>query len=77
MIKITPDVTACRLTIRLRPSAGGSQADITYMHTSLGPRGDAFVDSFTEDFYHRFMEEWETRINHFLRTGAVLPAAGE
>src|SRR5512143_1380955 len=43
MIKITPEVTACRLTIQLRAAGAGSEADVTYTHTSLGPRGDEFV----------------------------------
>lgn len=43
MLKITPQVTACRLTIQLRPDASGCEARITYSHTSLGPQGDEFV----------------------------------
>lgn len=72
MIKITPGVTACRLTILVRSAAGGSEADVTYSHTSLGPEGDAFVAAFTEDYYRRFMQDWEKRINHYLRHGAIL-----
>jgi len=74
MLKITPDVTACRLTIQLTASPTGSEADITYSHTSLGPRGDEFVASFTEDFYRSFMRDWESRINYFLTHGAALSA---
>src|SRR5262245_58203125 len=55
MLKITPELTACRLTIQLRASGGGSEADVTYSHTSLGPRGDEFVASFTEGFYRKLM----------------------
>jgi hypothetical protein len=73
MVKVTPGLTACRLTIRLRDAAHGSEAAITYMHTSLGPAGDAFVDSFTEEHYRGFMQEWERRLNHYLRTGTALP----
>jgi hypothetical protein len=76
MLKITPEVTACRLTIRLRACPTGSEADITYSHTSLGPRGDELVASFTEDFYRKFMQEWESRINHYLTHGTALPEAG-
>ncbi len=74
MIKITPKVTACRLSIQLRAMEGGCAADITYAHTSLGPDGDAFVASFTADFYRRFMRDWESRINHYLREGSALRA---
>jgi hypothetical protein len=76
MLKITPSVTACRLTIQLRPRVGGSEAEITYSHTSLGPRGDEFVASFTDEFYRRFMQDWEARVNHYLRYGTALRATG-
>lgn len=76
MIKITPSVTACKLTIQLHPVAGGSEATITYAHTSLGPEGDALVASFTEEHYRQFMRDWEARINHYLLHGSALPAAG-
>ena len=72
MIKITPAVTACRLTIQLRPVAGGSEASISYSHTSLGPAGDAFVASFTEEHYRQFMRDWEERMNHYLAHGTLL-----
>jgi hypothetical protein len=76
MLKITPTVTACRLTIQLRPAAGGCEADVTYSHTSLGPQGDEFIASFTEDFYRKFMQEWESRLNHYLRHGAAMSTEG-
>jgi hypothetical protein len=74
MLKITPQVTACRLTIQLRPAPGGCEAEVTYSHTSLGPRGDAFVASFSEAFYRTFMQDWEARLNHYLVHGAALQA---
>jgi hypothetical protein len=76
MLKITPLVTACRLTIQLSPNNTGSEAVVTYMHTSLGPEGDLFVDSFTEDFYRRFMQDWEARVNHYLLHGSALQLQG-
>ncbi|MCL4744457.1 MAG: hypothetical protein KJZ83_03475 [Burkholderiaceae bacterium] len=72
MLKITPGVTACRLTIQLRAAPGGSEAEVTYSHTSLGAQGDSFVASFTDDHYRGLMRDWESRINHYLRTGAAL-----
>ncbi len=74
MLKITPLVTACRLTIQLRPIATGSEAVITYTHTSMGPEGDAFIASFTDDYYRQFMKAWEARINHYLVHGSALRA---
>ncbi|HEX2529861.1 MAG TPA: hypothetical protein VHK70_00140 [Burkholderiaceae bacterium] len=76
MLKITPDITACRLTIQLRPVPGGSEADITYSHTSLGSKGDEFIASFTEDYYRSFMLDWESRLNHYLRHATALQVEG-
>ena len=72
MLKITPSVTACRLAIQLRRVAGGCEAQVSYTHTSLGPLGDAFVAAFTPAFYEKFMQDWEARLNHYLRTGQAL-----
>jgi hypothetical protein len=74
MIKVTPDVTACKLTIQVRAAGSGSEADVTYSHTSLGPQGDVFVASFTAEFYVQFMREWEDRMNHYLAHGTALRA---
>lgn len=70
MIRIAPDVTACRLTIQLRAAEGGCEAEVTYSHTSLGPRGDAFVAAFSEEHYRAFMLEWEAKLNRHLWTTA-------
>ena len=75
MVKITPEVTACKLTIQLAPAPPGCEATVTYSHTSLGPRGDEFVAAFTEEHYERFMRDWESRMNHHLSTGTRLPGA--
>jgi hypothetical protein len=66
MLKVTPEVTACRLTIQLRSAPGGCTAEVTYCHTSLGPAGDRFVAEFTADYYAQFMQEWESGLNAFL-----------
>ena len=76
MLKIIPGVTACRLTIQLSENGAECFADITYSHTSMGPAGDEFVSKFTADFYEKFMQAWETALNHFLKTGARLPEDG-
>jgi hypothetical protein len=76
MAKVTPGVTVCRLTIQLAPTANGSAADVCYRHTSLGPKGDEFVASFTDSYYASFMKEWEQELNHFLTTGQKLPPGG-
>ena len=72
MLKITPFVTACRLTIQVSGVAGGCEAVVTYSHTSLGPEGDKLVASFTDEYYQGFMQDWEARLNHFLKHGSAL-----
>jgi hypothetical protein len=76
MVKITPSVTACRLTIQVSEAPGGSAALVTYSHTSLGPEGDKFVAAFSEEFYLKFMQDWEARLNHFLKHGTALATGG-
>lgn len=66
MLKITPSVTACRLTIQVSRAECGSEAMVTYSHTSLGPEGDKFIAAFTEAYYTKFMQDWEARVNYFL-----------
>ncbi len=72
MLKITPGVTACRLTIRVSNAPNGCHAEVAYTHTSLGPDGDAFVAAFTADVYLEFMHNWERRLNHYLQHGTRL-----
>jgi len=72
MLKVTPQVTACRLTIQLRAAAHGTDAEIAYTHTSLGPEGDDFVEAFTSAAWLEFMGNWERRLNHYLRHGTAL-----
>lgn len=72
MLKVTPGVTACKLSIRLDRDPVGTAASVTYCYTSLGPAGDEFLDAFTEEYYARFMRDWESRLNHYLVTGEML-----
>jgi len=72
MLKVTPEVTVCRLRIALTGEAAGTAAEITYTHTSIGPSGDEFVERFTKEYYGEFMADWESRLNHYLSTGTRL-----
>ena len=75
MVMVVPEVTASRLSISLAPSPAGTDARVTYTHTSLGPEGDAFVAAFTQEYYEAFMREWEAQLNHYLTTGEMLRAS--
>jgi len=72
MVKITPGVTACKLSIALTATDEGTDARVTYSHTSLGPVGDEFIEGFSEEYYAVFMRDWESRLNHYLSTGEML-----
>ncbi len=73
-VRFTPGLTATRLAIQLAAAPKGTDARITFTHTSLGEAGDAFVDGFTEAAYAEFMQVWEKRMNHYLTTGTCLAA---
>jgi hypothetical protein len=73
MLKISPGTTACRLNVQLSEEGAGCIADVTYVHTSLGPAGDEFVAKFTAEYYEKFMQAWEKELNHFLKTACRLP----
>jgi hypothetical protein len=70
MVKVTPGLVVTRIRIRLGSASGGkTSADIRYSHTALGVEGKQLVDSFTRDDWVRFMERWESALDHYLRTG--------
>jgi hypothetical protein len=73
MVKVTPHHTVCKLEIALKASGEqGTQAEIAYQYTTLGPLGEAFLKGFTEEWYRDFMKEWEAALNHYLTTGEML-----
>lgn len=75
MVRIVPEHTACRLDIRLAADGDTAcTATVTYRLTSLGPAGDDAVGAYTAAHYAAFMQDWERRLNHWLRTGTCLPA---
>lgn len=76
MYKVIPGVTVTRLDIALTAGGtAGTRATVSYEHTALGPRGEELLHGFTAEHYREFMEEWEERLNHHLRTGEVLISA--
>ena len=66
MIKVTPGHTVGKLEISLSGDGnGGTQAQVSYSFTSLGPAGDNFLHTFTESWYAEFMKNWEDAMNHY------------
>ena len=68
--KVTPGVTVGKIEIALAADgADRTRATVSYEHTALGPKGEEFLEGFTEEWYRDFMEEWERLLNHYLETG--------
>ncbi|HVR43421.1 MAG TPA: hypothetical protein VMS56_08240 [Thermoanaerobaculia bacterium] len=66
-VKVTPGVTASRITIGLeRAAEGETRAEVIYSHTALGPEGERYVAEMTEDAWLRFITEWEEALNRHL-----------
>lgn len=69
-LKVTPGLSVGKIEIRLRRAEGDrTYADISYAYTALTEAGEQFVGSFTQEHYEGFMKEWESELNHFLKTG--------
>jgi hypothetical protein len=74
MFKVTPGFTVGKLQISLFANGRNvTNATITYEFTSLGPLGDAYLETFTEQWYKKFMQVWERQMNYYLETGEIIP----
>lgn len=73
LIKVTPELLLTRVRIQVREAGEGrSFAEISYTHTALGDAGQSIVDSLDAEQWQRFMERWESAMNHYLATGEKL-----
>lgn len=69
-IKVIPEFTVGKIEIQLRRGdSAKTLAEVSYGFTALSQPGTEFVEQFTEERYKEFMQEWESELNHFLRTG--------
>ncbi len=72
-VHVTPGSDVTEIDIRLRPDgADRSIATVRYAWTALGPPGMTLIRSKTPEAYIHAMREWETELNHLLRTGRKL-----
>jgi len=72
-----PNMIAAHIRIELAPATGGkTSAHIRYVYTGLSPAGNAVLERYTAEWFREKMQGWETAINHFLRTGSMIPAQG-
>lgn len=62
-----PEVRVTRLEIEcVADESGNTRASITYAHTSIGERGDAYLARFTEEHYANEMQLWQRAIDAYL-----------
>jgi len=72
-VKFTPRYFVVLVSIRLRSiEPGRTAAECRYQYTAVGQAGRDFVAGYTGAKYLEFMREWESELNHFLRTGMKL-----
>jgi hypothetical protein len=68
-----PGSIAVHIDIRLeRAGPAACRARVTYTYAALGPAGNPRVEAMTEERYREQMVEWESALNHYLRTGERL-----
>jgi hypothetical protein len=49
-----------------------SDALIRYVYTGLSPNGNREVERYSREWFQAKMENWETSINYYLRTGKLI-----
>jgi hypothetical protein len=58
------------LRIQLARSGGeGTRTHIHYRYTGLSPEGNSDLEHYDQKWFESKMQNWETTINHYLRTG--------
>ncbi len=72
---LLPGVLLVELSVVLTPlPQGKTRGEVRYAYTALSERGNARVAEMTEEHFAAFMRDWESQLNHFLRTGRKLDA---
>lgn len=75
-VKLTPGEVVVRIHIALsEDGTDRTEAMVTYTYTALSDVGRARVEAMTAEAYAAFMRTWEDALNHYLRTGMMLPSA--
>ncbi len=67
---IDPGSIITEIHIQLVAAAPGTtKAHIRYRYTGLSPDGNRELESYDQKWFEAKMQNWETTINHYLRTG--------
>jgi hypothetical protein len=75
---VDPGMVATEIRIDLEPGEDPLQtaAHIRYTYTGLSAEGNREVERFDENWFRQKMQGWEAAINHYLKTGKLIDAAG-
>ena len=69
---INPGRVITELRIQLASGEnGGTRTRIRYRYTGLSPEGNRELERYTREWFESNMKNWETTINHYLRTGKM------
>ena len=72
---VQPGMIAAQLRITLAPAPDGkTRAHIRYLYAGLSLAGNAALEHYTPEWFRNKMQHWEAAINHYLRTGRLIPA---
>jgi hypothetical protein len=73
---INPGHIITELRIRLTPTEhGATHTHIRYRYTGLSPDGNRELEHYDQKWFEAKMQNWETTINHYLRTGKKMSAS--
>ena len=71
--RFTHGSRVCVLNIAVAEADGGrSHVDIEYTFTAIAPKGNQFVETYTQDAFLEAVNFWERSMNYFLETGERL-----
>ncbi|MBZ5722317.1 MAG: hypothetical protein LAO03_18250 [Acidobacteriia bacterium] len=72
-VTFTNDSLIRQLAITCRTEGSVTVAAVTYTLTGLSEEGNHQVEEYTEQAHEHRLHEWDTAIDHLLRTGKRLP----
>jgi hypothetical protein len=74
---VNPGLVTAQISIRLEAKAvHETTAHLHYTYTSLSEQGNSEVERYDAAWFEHKMRSWEAAINHYLRTGKLIDAAG-
>lgn len=70
---MNPGRVIAELVIQLTRSGGEeTRSHIRYRYTGLSPEGNRELEGYDKEWFERRLRNWETTINHYLKTGTKM-----